>query len=87
MALTVKWTSGALADRTYWQKKDRRVLKKIADLVASAAEDPKSGLGKPEVLRHYEPKPAWSRRISDEHRLVYTVKGNELWILQCRFHY
>jgi toxin YoeB len=72
-------------DYTYWQA-DRATLKRINRLIDDALRDPGSGIGKPEPLRHMLAG-AWSRRISEEHRLVYLVDSNDLVILQARFHY
>lgn len=74
------------ADYTYWLIADRNVLKRINRLIDDALRDPFAGIGKPEQLRHALAG-AWSRRIGDEHRLVYLVDGDDLVILQARFHY
>lgn len=85
------WDSDAWADYVHWQSPDRRVLRRINALlhdVARGAEagTPHEGIGKPEALKHglhgY-----WSRRITDEHRLVYKVVGEEIRIAACRYHY
>ena len=73
-------------DYTYWLRADRTILKRINRLIDEALRDPTAGIGKPEPLRHLL-SGAWSRRISDEHRLVYLVDGDDLVILQARFHY
>ena len=73
-------------DHTYWLTTDRAMLKRIDRLIDAALRDPASGIGKPEPLRHMLAG-AWSRRISDEHRLVYLVDGDDLVILQARYHY
>ncbi len=61
-------------------------LKRINRLIDQALRDPFEGIGKPEPLRHALTG-AWSRRISEEHRLVYLVDGDDVVILQARFHY
>ena len=73
-------------DYTCWQSADRATLKRINRLIDAALRDPASGIGKPEPLRHVLAG-AWSRRITEEHRLVYFVDGEDLVILQARFHY
>lgn len=80
------WVSSAWEDYTYWQKADRRILKRVNMLIDAALRDPFGGIGKPEHLK-YGASGAWSRRITDEHRLVYLVAGDDLVILQVRYHY
>jgi toxin YoeB len=71
-------------DLQYWVETQPRVASKILDLVESISRDPCAGLGKPEKLRVLD---AWSRRITQEHRLVYRVDGRNVYLLQCRLHY
>lgn len=73
-------------DYTHWQTTDRAILKRINRLVEEVLRDPFEGIGKPEQLKHALAG-AWSRRITDEHRLVYLVDGDDVVILQARFHY
>jgi len=73
-------------DYLFWQKTNKKYLKKINDLLKAISRTPYSGLGKPERLKH-KYKGLWSRRIDSEHRLIYTVKEDEIHILKCRFHY
>ena len=73
-------------DYTYWLSADRATPKRINRLIDDALRDPAAGIGKPEPLRHMLAG-VWSRRISEEHRLVYLVDGEDLVILQSRFHY
>jgi toxin YoeB len=73
-------------DYQYWLKTDKKILARINDLIKDISRTPYTGLGKPEPLK-YKYKGFWSRRITDEHRLIYQVKGDELLILKCRFHY
>ena len=70
----------------YWQRQDRKVLKRINQLIEDALRHPFEGIGKPEPLK-YGADGAWSRRITQEHRLVYLVQGDDLVILQARYHY
>jgi len=73
-------------DYLYWQKNDKKILFKINDLLKDIAINPCSGIGKPEPLK-YKYKGYWSRRIDNEHRLIYRCKGDEIHIAKCRFHY
>ena len=73
-------------DYTFWVETDRATLKRVNRLIDAAVRDPTSGIGKPEPLRHLL-SGAWSRRISDEHRLVYLIDGDVLVIFQARYHY
>ena len=80
------WDVSAWEDYCYWQTADRRTLKRINALIAAALREPFDGIGKPEQLKYGAPG-AWSRRIIQEHRLVYLVEGDDLIILQARYHY
>jgi len=80
------FTSHGWADYTHWQQADRQILKRVNRLIDESLRDPTSGIGKPEPLRHVLAG-AWSRRITEEHRLVYLVDGDDLVVLQARFHY
>ncbi len=73
-------------DYLYWQKTDIKILKKINELIKDISRNPFSGLGKPESLK-FKYKGFWSGRITDEHRLIYQVKDDEIRIAKCRFHY
>ncbi len=73
-------------DYLYWQKTSKKTLKRINDLLKNISREPYSGIGKPEPLKH-KYKGFWSRRINEEHRLIYRVKDNEIHIAKCRFHY
>ena len=76
----------AWEDYLHWQKTDRRLLNRINLLIREILRSPFEGIGKLEPLKHglagY-----WSRRINDEHRLVYKVEGESVMIAQCRYHY
>lgn len=76
----------AWEDYLYWQKQDRKMVERINKLIRETRREPFSGVGKPEPLRHAL-SGFWSRRITDEHRMVYRVEGDELQIVQLRFHY
>jgi toxin YoeB len=84
--MTLVFSSKAWDDYLYWQKTDRAMLKRINTLIRDIQRTPFEGIGKPESLKHglagY-----WSRRINDEHRLVYRVTDNQLFIAQLRYHY
>ena len=84
--MTLVFTANAWEDYVYWQKVDRKMVKKINDLIKVIKRTPFDGIGKPEPLR-YDLAGYWSRRIHLEHRLVYQVNGDELLIYACRYHY
>ncbi len=73
-------------DLRWWAKKDRKICDRVLDLVEATIADPIKGIGKPEKLK-YLPGSRWSRRITQEHRLVYQVSDDKLIFLQCRYHY
>jgi len=77
----------ALDDIDFWKKSGNLIIQnKITKLLESISKTPFSGIGKPEPLKH-ELSGYWSRRISDEHRLIYTVKDNRIKVISLRFHY
>jgi toxin YoeB len=80
------WEDSAWDDYLYWQNTDRKMLKKVNELIKSCERTPFSGIGKPEPLKE-NLKGFWSRRIDNTHRLVYKVEEETLIISQCRFHY
>ena len=84
--MRVVFTPHGWADYTHWLTADRNNVKRINRLIDDALRDPTSGIGKPEPLK-YGITGAWSRRITDEHRLVYRVINEDLVILQARYHY
>ncbi len=89
--MDIYFTKNAWEDFTYWLDTDKDVALKIKTLIDSIRQNPFKGLGKPEPLK-YELKGYWSRRITGEHRLVYTITGKKgidqkCIIIQCRFHY
>ena len=79
-------TAAAWDDYVYWQGQDRKTLKRINALIQDSMRDPFLGIGKPEPLRE-NLSGFWSRRIDDTHRLVYSVEGDALAIIACRYHY
>jgi toxin YoeB len=84
--MKVVFSSQAWDDYLHWQRTDRKVLKRINDLIQEIARTPFQGMGKPEPLRHVLAG-YWSRRIDSEHRLVYKVDGENGLIAQVRYHY
>jgi toxin YoeB len=80
------FTSHGWDDYKHWLQADRQILKRNNRLIDDALPDPTDGIGKPEPLRHMLGG-TWSRRLTDEHRLVYLVDDADLVILQARFHY
>lgn len=76
----------AWSDYLYWQEHDKKILRRINKLISECLRDPFSGTGKPEPLRGNW-QGYWSRRITDEHRLIYKVTEAQLIIAACRFHY
>jgi toxin YoeB len=89
--MNFEFTDHAWADFEYWLEIDETVVSKIKELLRDIRKTPFQGLGKPEPLKH-DLKGYWSRRITGEHRLVYTIEGKKginqkCYIIQCRFHY
>lgn len=80
------FTTIAWEDYCYWQLNDRQILKKINTLITDIERNGNEGIGKPEPLR-YDLDGYWSRRISPEHRLIYKIDMENIYILQCRGHY
>lgn len=76
----------AWEDYLYWQKTDKKVLRRINQLIKEIQRTPFEGIGKPEPLKH-SLSGYWSRRINDEHRIVYKVTEDSLLIAQLRYHY
>ncbi len=76
----------AFEDLAWWVDKDRKKARKIIKLIQEIQRNPFTGTGKPEPLKH-ELAGCWSRRIDQEHRLVYEVFDDKIRILACRFHY
>ncbi len=69
-----------------WAIKDKKIYARIVNLIKDIQRDPFSGLGKPEALKH-SLSGLWSRRITKEHRLVYSISDEEIVIVSCKFHY
>ena len=84
--MKLAWSSRAWNDYIYWQKTDKKKLKRINILIKESLRNPIEGIGNPEPLKH-DLKGFWSRRIDKEHRLVYSYTKQELLIVACRYHY
>lgn len=80
------WDEHAWDDYVWWQVQDRSVLKRINTLLHDIVRNGNDEIGKPEPLKHGF-QGYWSRRITDEHRLVYKISGDEVRIAACRYHY
>ena len=80
------WDEAGWEDYLFWQVNDKKILFRIKDLIKETQRNPFAGIGKPEPLKG-NLTGCWSRRINEEHRLVYMVKEDCIYILQCRFHY
>ena len=80
------WQTNAWEDYLYWQKTDTKILSRINELIKDCLRSPFKGVGKPEPLKgNYAG--CWSRRINDEHRLVYTITNEYIIVVSCRSHY
>lgn len=86
MSMELVWQTHAWEDYLFWQQQDAKVLQRINTLIKETMRSPFKGIGKPEPLKG-DLSGFWSRRITDEHRLVYFINSNKLHIIQCRFHY
>ena len=84
--MNIQFSSRGFEDYVYWQNFDKRILKKVNDLLGDISRNPYEGIGKPEPLKHVL-SGFWSRRITDEHRLVYRVEGDVIKVAQVRYHY
>ena len=80
------WSDKSWEEYLSWQSTDKKVLKKINNLIKDIKRDPFEGIGKPEPLK-YELQGCWSRRVTDEHRLVYEIENDALYIVSCKYHY
>ena len=84
--MKLAFTPQGWEDYVHWQSADRQILRRINRLIDDVLRDPYDGIGKPEPLKHALAG-AWSRRITDEHRLVYLPRVDEVVVLQARYHY
>jgi len=83
---SLEFDSNAFEDLAWWIKQDRKKSLRIIDLIKEIQREPFQGIGKPEPLKH-ELKGCWSRRIDQEHRIVYQILEDKIRILACRYHY
>ena len=84
--MIIAFVEKSFDDYNYWSQNDKKIFKKIQRLIKDTIRDPFGGIGKPEPLRN-NLQGYWSKRITDEHRLVYKVYEDRLIIISCRFHY
>ena len=84
--MEIVWQENAWEDYLYWQMNDKQKLKRINELIKDCQRNKFEGIGKPEPLKG-NLSGMWSRRIDNEHRLVYKIQDNRLHVVQCRFHY
>ena len=84
--MRITFSKYAWEDYISWQSEDKRILKKINELIKDIQRKPYEGMGKPEPLK-YDLAGLWSRRIDREHRLVYQANESEILIYSCRYHY
>lgn len=84
--MVLTFTENAWEDYLYWQQVDKKMVRKINELIKSIKRTPFEGIGKPEPLK-FDLAGFWSRRIDQEHRLVYQVAENEVRVIACRYHY
>lgn len=84
--MKIVWDENAWEDYLWWQQQDRKVLKRINTLIKDIASNGHEGIGKPEALKH-DWSGFWSRRITDEHRLIYAITDTSILIAACRYHY
>jgi toxin YoeB len=83
---SLEFDIAALEDLAWWIQQDRKKALRIVSLIKDVLREPFGGIGKPEPLKH-ELKGCWSRRIDQEHRLVYEVTDDKIRVLACRYHY
>ena len=86
MIRLLAWTDDAWADYVYWQRQDKKTLKRINKLITDTKRSPFEGIGKPEPLKE-NLSGFWSRRVDESNRLVYAVTDSHITIISCRYHY
>ena len=84
--MKIKFSTSAFKDYQQWQKNNQSIFKRINRLLEDIKTSPFEGIGNPEPLK-YKWQGYWSGRITQEHRLVYSVKDNTIFVVQCKFHY
>lgn len=82
----IAFTASAYEDYLDWLKNDKKLFLKITNLIKESARNPEAGTGKPEMLKHAY-KGHWSRRINNEHRLIYRFTSDTITIVSCKYHY
>lgn len=86
MTRTAVFQPEFIEDLRYWVETDRKLAIRVFDLIEAILRDPFEGIGKPEPLKYLTPG-AWSRRLTQEHRIVYLVRDDQIDFLQARYHY
>jgi toxin YoeB len=84
--MIISFVQSSWDEYNFWQDEDKKVFKKIQRLIKETIRDPFGGIGKPEPLKN-NLNGYWSKRITDEHRLVYKIEQNQLIIISCKYHY
>ncbi len=84
--MKITFSKNAWEDYLSWQKEDKKILRKINELIKDIQREPYEGIGKPEPLK-YDLAGYWSRRIDLDHRLVYQYRDDEILIFACKYHY
>jgi toxin YoeB len=84
--MNLTFTENGWLDYLSWQQDDKKILRKINELIKAIKREPYTGIGKPEPLK-FDLAGYWSRRIDLEHRMIYKIESGELIIFACRFHY
>lgn len=84
--MKISFVDESWEDYLHWQSVDKKMLKRINLLIKDITRTPFDGIGKPEPLKH-QYAGLWSRRVNSEHRLIYKVLDDEIWIVKCRYHY
>ena len=84
--MKIIFSENSWQDYRYWLRNDKKILKRINELIKDIQRNKYEGVGKPEPLKH-NLSGYWSRRINNEHRLVYKIENDSIWIAQLRYHY
>lgn len=84
--MKVVYSTHAKEDKIFWEKTNTKIAKRIDKLIADIILHPFTGLGKPEPLK-FQMSGYWSRRIDNEHRLIYKIANKSVYVVQCRYHY
>lgn len=84
--MKILFSERAWEDYLYWQQTDKKMLNRVNNLIKDIQRNPHSGIGKPEPLKHGL-SGYWSRRIDDEHRILYKIENDTLSLVQIRYHY